>query len=611
MKFIVFATSLLATGALASVCHHDYYECCTGCKPIVADDEGRWGAQNGEWCLIDEEKCAGYHDPNYKECKGCDIVVTDLEGNWGAENGEWCYIDDAKCGKVVQQQTPEQPEQQEQPQPSEQSQQTTELPKLETTGTLPVIAINTTSGNSDAITQPVSKMVSDLYSLFIPNYVAPPVPYFDECTITVTDEKGKSLIEKAKGSVKVRGNFTTSYKKKPLRIKFDQKQSLLGMNKNGKYKNWVLLASYKDNSLVRDVAVLDMARQLYNDKYYVSDTRYVEVTVNGEYMGMYVLAELQQIAEGRVDINMVEKDYQKTDIGYLLEFDGYANNEEPLNRAYLDFHNQDPLIGLSEGDEVKELAPEGGLSQERLTIKSDIYSQEQHDFIANFVNGAYDIMYEAAYNNKSLEFNEDYSELVENDKLTAQQAVEKVVDVESLALYYIINEIACDADVAFSSFYMDVDFSDKGSKKLTFEAPWDFDSSLGLKHDRCVNGEGLFAANVVARADDQPGGQINAWLSVLIHQDWFQEIIRKKWNENYKKGVFNKTIDMVRRVTKENKKAFETNYKRWDDEDHTGSIAFEAEPIVAGFTSQEENAEFVAEWLKKRVEFINNYWNKN
>jgi len=36
---------------------------------------------------------------------------------------------------------------------------------------------------------------------------------------------------------------------------------------------------------------------------------------------------------------------------------------------------------------------------------------------------------------------------------------------------YIINEITCDADLYFSSFYMDVDFSKDGNKKLRFEAP--------------------------------------------------------------------------------------------------------------------------------------------
>lgn len=55
---------------------------------------------------------------------------------------------------------------------------------------------------------------------------------------------------------------------------------------------------------------------------------------------------------------------------------------------------------------------------------------------------------------------------------------EQVVDVNSLADVYIINELLCDADVYWSSFFMSVDFGPGGNKKLRFEAPWDFDSGV-------------------------------------------------------------------------------------------------------------------------------------
>jgi hypothetical protein len=42
------------------------------------------------------------------------------------------------------------------------------------------------------------------------------------------------------GQVKVRGNWTTDYPKKSLRIKFDDKQKMFGLNSDGEFKNWVL-----------------------------------------------------------------------------------------------------------------------------------------------------------------------------------------------------------------------------------------------------------------------------------------------------------------------------------------------------------------------------------
>ena len=150
-------------------------------------------------------------------------------------------------------------------------------------------------------------------------------------------------------------------------------------------------------------------------------------------------------------------------------------------------------------------------------------------------------MYEAAYNGKAFVFDSSYREICETDTLTPRQAVEKVVDVRSLADMYIISELTCDADIYWSSFFMDVDFGPEGDKKLRFEAPWDFDSSMGNR-DRCVDGTGFFAANVV------PGGSydtINPWLVVLIYEDWYQELVREIWTRTYDDGVFERCYDMM------------------------------------------------------------------
>ena len=81
------------------------------------------------------------------------------------------------------------------------------------------------------------------------------------------------------------------------------------------------------------------------------------------------------------------------------------------------------------------------------TIKNDIYCKEQHDFISNFVNNVYCIMYRAAYDNEAWVFSDDFSEIRKTDEITPREAVEKVVDTESLAGMYIVSELTCDADI--------------------------------------------------------------------------------------------------------------------------------------------------------------------
>ena len=49
--------------------------------------------------------------------------------------------------------------------------------------------------------------------------------------------------------IRLRGNSTMKYDKKPYRIKFDKKQSLFGLDSA---KSWVLLADWKDRSMMNN-----------------------------------------------------------------------------------------------------------------------------------------------------------------------------------------------------------------------------------------------------------------------------------------------------------------------------------------------------------------------
>lgn len=478
---------------------------------------------------------------------------------------------------------------------------------------LPVIAIETLDRSDDVmdfVTKPVAKHVSKSIASWSPGYRMPPEPYYEECTVTVTDTDGSRLISAAPADVKVRGNWTTNYEKKPLRIKFSEKQSMLGLNDGAEMKNWLLLAEYKDFSMMRNRAALEIAKSLLGeDGYYSADSRFVEVTINGEYWGVYLLTEQQQINQNRIDITEAEKDYQGSDIGYFMEFDGYYVNEDKLHGFYVTYNNNAPLTPYDgKGGSGKTIeCLRGGTEDVGITIKSDIYSQEQHDFIASYVNNVYKIMYYAAYDEKAYVFNDDYTEIEETSSLTPQEAVEEVVDVQSLVDTYIINEIACDADIYWSSFFMDVDFGEGGSKKLVFEAPWDFDSAFGNKN-RCASGEGFYAANIVKDVNDNYK-TINPWLAVLANADWYEAQVKQRWTMAYNDGVFDSVISSVKDTSSKYEAAFTRNYDRWNNIVHNDA-ANELCAKAKKCKTEGEAADYLAEWLRIRVEFLNSNWNK-
>ncbi|MBQ8960871.1 MAG: CotH kinase family protein [Ruminococcus sp.] len=476
-----------------------------------------------------------------------------------------------------------------------------------------LITIDTLSTDPDVmdfVEKPVARHVAEDIASWTPGYKIPPEPYYEDCTVSVTDESGALLIGSASAQVKVRGNWTTTYDKKPLRIKFTEKQSMLGLNDGAEQKNWVLLASYKDGSILRDKAALQTAGEILGeDGLYSADSRLVEVVINSEYWGVYLLTELQQTGSSRVDITEPEKGYTGTDIGYFLEYDGYFANEDPLHSFHVSYADNSPIKpfdGAEGGNGVYCLSPEK--RDLGFTIKSDIYSQEQHDFIAGFVENAYRIMYEAAYNDKAYVFDDGFSQISLSDELTPQQAVEKAVNVRSLADMYIISELTCDADIYWSSFFMDADFGEGGDRRLTFEAPWDFDSGLGNK-PRCADGTGFYAASLVPDVNDTYM-TVNPWLAVLMNEEWFRQIIREKWTAAFDSGTFSRAQDMVLADAEKYSAAFERNYLKWNNLADKSAFSGELTKKAAHCLTHRQAAEYLAEWLGTRVDFLNDYWHE-
>lgn len=490
--------------------------------------------------------------------------------------------------------------------------------------TMPVIAIQTKSKAADNlrfVDETVAKHVAQQKAGWTQGFVMPPEPYYEDCLITVLNKGSKKSISNAEAKVKVRGNWTTDYPKKSLRVKFSKKTGLLGLNKGREYKNWVLLASYKDGSMLRDKTAFQIANAILGkDGLYASDCELVTVFINGGYRGIYLLAEYQQLNEGRIEGKEAEDNYKGTDIGYLLELDGYCKYEDELNRFYISYNNNAPLKPYDgnngSGRTIKYLPENDWDPKDRIgfTIKSDIYSKEQNEFIKNFMENTYKILYEAAYNNTAYVFDKDYRTIKKTTKITPKKAIERVVDVKSLADMYIISELSCDADLYYSSFYMSVDFSKNGKKKLTFQAPWDFDSAFGLKN-RCIDGQGYYASNIIPDVNGftDYGGSfetINPWLAVLSYQDWFRDIVKKKWNRAVDSGVFKKALKMISSDTRKLKKEFARNYKKWNNLIDNGSFYGELSDRQRQCRTQADASKWLSEWLTKRVEFLNSKWKK-
>lgn len=129
--------------------------------------------------------------------------------------------------------------------------------------------------------------------------------------IDITTDGGKAVDSKdskdyrpctvngLRGKIRGRGNSTWEwYPKKPYRIKLDQSASFLGLPSN---KDWVLLADYRDVTHMMNATGFFLARELGLP--YTNHARYATVTLNGEYMGLYMVTEQVEQGGHRVDVD--------------------------------------------------------------------------------------------------------------------------------------------------------------------------------------------------------------------------------------------------------------------------------------------------------------------
>ncbi len=439
---------------------------------------------------------------------------------------------------------------------------------------------------------------------------------YADCTVSVGNCESAYTLTNADAQIKVRGNYTITFPKQPFRIKFTEKQSMLGMNEGQKYKSWVLLAEWKDSSLLFDPTAYYLGNTILgSDGYYCTDYRLVKLYLDGSYWGVYVLAEQQQTGTGRVDIPEPEKNYLGADIGYFFEYDGYYKEEEKVADGDPTFtidYNSNATFKDQEGDNVEFGYFRG------YTIKSDIYSDTQITYLRNYVNNTYKAVYDTLFTSKNYVLDNDGN--IVASTLSDEKAVGQMIDLQSLVDTYILNEICCDYDLHWSSFYMSADLSATGNRKLTFCAPWDFDTAFGSKNAKYdFNSTEKYSNKDACPTAETPyaGVNRNPWLILLINQEWFMDAVKEKWAELVQYRIPHKAIEQIDLVCVCYREDLKENTNRaWYDSNLRRMVYHKGDPSptkeliteIANCTTQIQAADRLSGWLTKRFNYLNREW---
>jgi len=99
-------------------------------------------------------------------------------------------------------------------------------------------------------------------------------------------------------TIKGRGNSSFTGMPKPsFKISLSKKRSLLGMPKD---KDWALIANSADKTMLRNFITFKLARWLGDE--YAPRNKFVELYLNRQYQGVYLLTETIKVSKSRVNI---------------------------------------------------------------------------------------------------------------------------------------------------------------------------------------------------------------------------------------------------------------------------------------------------------------------
>lgn len=367
--------------------------------------------------------------------------------------------------------------------------------------------------------------------------------------------------------IELRGSSSQSFPKKQYGIELQDAlgngidKSLLGLPKKD---DWILFAAYDDKTLLRDALAYHLGRQLGR---YASRSRFVELVLNGEYQGVYVLLEKIKRDKNRVDIAKMDASAVSGDAvtgGYIIKID--------------------KSTGSGGAGWTSSFPPEGGKGWQSIFFqyeypKQEDITPEQSAYIRQYV-----YQFEAALHGGQFQ-----------DPVNGYA---RYADRSSFIDYFIMNEVTKNPDgYRLSTFFHKKRDSDGG--KLFMGPIWDYNEGFG-NVDYCTYGntDGFVIDFNGICPDDY--WQIPFWWKRLLQDSAFRTQLGHRWT-SLRAGALATAnvlayVDSVSGVL--NAEAQQRNFQQWPI---LGTYVWPN--YFIGATYQQE-INWLKDWITYRLEWL-------
>lgn len=351
-------------------------------------------------------------------------------------------------------------------------------------------------------------------------------------------------------SIEIRGNTSQSFPKKSYGL---ETQLENGENNNVSLldlpveNDWILYAPYSDKSLIRNILAYRLSREL---DHYAPRTRLCELSLNGEYMGVYVLVEKIKRDNNRVDIATLNPDEISGDDvtgGYIIKIDRETGNSGPSWSSRL-----------------------GGNYFQYEYPKYDEIVPEQQAYIKSYID--------------------DFEEaLASDDFMDGVSGYRPYVDEGSFIDFFIVNELSKNIDGYILSTFLYKDRDSNGGK-LTFGPVWDYNLAFG---------------NADYREGDRTDGlqvhinPVSWWWDRLLLDSIFINNIKERWYTVRENQFSNESIlGIIDSLSLMLEIPQRRNFERWDV---LGRYIWPNAFIGESF---EEEMDFLKTWTVNRLDWL-------
>lgn len=296
---------------------------------------------------------------------------------------------------------------------------------------------------------------------------------------------------------------------------------------------------------------------------YASRTEFVELQINGEYLGVYVFMEKLKRDGNRIDVSALGPADNTPDMisgGYVLKIDktsgGDLNLNQPLEYFLSNWDDDarytEEISFRSVYDIYRELIdfePYGAPYHENMYLetyflyeypKAEDISESQKEYIQRYIRN-----FETA--------------LLTDDFSSEQRTYTDYIDLESFVDFFIINELTRNVDAYRLSTYL---YKDRGGK-LKMGPVWDLDIGY-FSGDRIPMDDWVIHYNTHVARD---AWMLPFWWTRLMEDPLFRNALKTRWNE-LRLGVLS-TAQLLWKVDQaayylEINGAVERNFRKWD-----------------------------------------------